>query len=376
MLDKANRMREAGRDIVNFCVGEPDFDTPEYVIDEAKRALDAGRTRYTATGGVPKLREAIAKKLLRDNGLKYEPEQIVASNGCKQSLFNTLMALVNAGDEVILFSPYWLTYPEIVKLVGGVPVVVNCSPENGFVPTAEQLSAAITPKTKLIILNSPNNPTGAVYTKDDICKLAKVIEKSNAYVISDEIYEKLIFNGTKHYSIATYSKKLYDKTITINGLSKAYAMTGWRVGYSAANPEVANAISRFQSHITQNINTPSQYAAIEALSNPAGDTTIQNMVAEFKKRSIYMRERISKMPHVSYTVPNGAFYIMLDIRKLGRDAITIADELLEKINIVTVPCPAFGMDGFVRFSYALSMDEIKKGMDRLEEYLQNYQIPQ
>jgi len=368
ILEKAQKLQASGIDIINFSVGEPDFSTAEYIITAAKKAMDTGKTKYTATGGVEPLRQAICEKLKKDNGLQYSPDQIIVSNGCKQSLDNALACLVDPGDEVILFSPYWLTYPELVKICGGTPVIVECDAANNYFPTAEQLEKAITPKTKVILLNTPCNPSGAVYPEKVIRELAAVIEKTDAYVISDEIYEKLIYDGTKHYSIAAYSKKLYEKTIVINGFSKAFAMTGWRVGYLAASPKIAKAVIAFQSHVTQNINTPAQYAAIEALSNKQGDTVLKQMIAEFKKRAEYLISRLEKMPHISFTRPRGAFYVLIDVTKLG-DAFEIASQLLEKAHIAVVPGDPFGAGGTVRLSYALGMEEITKGMNRLEEFL-------
>jgi len=364
ILQKAQEMNARGENVINFSVGEPDFKTPDYVVVAAKAAIDGGKTKYTATRGIPQLRQAICDKLKRDNNLVYTPDQIVVSNGCKQSIYNTLSCLVDPGDEVIIFAPYWLTYTEAIKLCGGVPVIVN-----QFKP--EKLAKAITPKTKVVMLNSPNNPSGAVYTKDETDAMARIIEKhERIHVISDEIYEKLIYNGTKHYSIASY-KPLYERTIVINGLSKAYAMTGWRVGYTASSVEIANAIDAFQGHTTQNVNTPTQYAAIEALSNPRGDETIAKMVAEFKKRCEYMTARLSKMPQIKYTIPNGAFYVLIDITKIGKTATEVADRMLTEAKIAVVPADLFGASGFIRLSYALSMDEIKIGLDRLEKFLSN-----
>jgi aspartate aminotransferase len=371
ILAKANELNAQGANVINFSAGEPDFATPKYVIDAAEKAMRAGKTKYTATGGVPQLREAICKKLKNDNGLMYTTEQIVASNGCKQSLYNTLATLVDPGDEVIIFAPYWLTYTELIELCGGVPVVVNCDAESNFVPKAEQLEKAITPKTKVIMINSPNNPTGAVYPEKVLRELAAVIEKHNVWVISDEIYEKLIYDGTAHYSIATYSERLYERTIAINGFSKAYAMTGWRIGYTASSLPIAKAIAAFQSHTTQNINTPTQFAGIEALLNPNGDATVAAMAEAFKERAAYMMKRLKAMPHITHTFPQGAFYILFNVTKLG-SAHDIANRMLNEAKIAVVPAESFGAPGFIRLSYALSMEEIKTGMDRLENFLKAF----
>jgi len=362
ILQKAEEMNARGENVINFSVGEPDFKTPDYVISAAKKALDEGRTRYTATGGIEKLRQAICDKLKRDNGLIYSSAQIVVSNGCKQSLYNALSCLVDPADEVILFAPYWMTYPEQIKLCNGKTKIVK-----EF--SAKALEAAITPKTKVVLINSPNNPSGAVYTQQQIEEVAKVLEKHpKIFIISDEIYEKLIYNGTKHYSIANYNKAIFDRTIVINGLSKAYAMTGWRVGYTASSLEIAKAFNGFQSHTTQNVNTPAQYAAAEALSNLRGDETISKMVAEFKKRAEYMTSRLAKMPNIKYTTPQGAFYVLIDVTKFG-SAIDVANKLLTEYKIAVTPADLFGAKGFIRLSYALAMREIELGLDRLEKFL-------
>jgi aspartate aminotransferase len=363
ILGKAQEMTARGDHVVNFSIGEPDFKTPDFVIAAAKKALDTGYIKYTPTRGLEKLRGVICDKLKRDNNLSYTPNQIVVSSGCKQSLYNALSALVNPGDEVIIFAPYWMTYTEQIKLCGGkVKIVKNFSPEN--------LEKAITPKTKAVIINSPNNPSGAVYTQKEIESIARVIEKHpQVFVISDEIYEKLIYNGTKHYSIAGYNKTLCERTIVVNGLSKAFAMTGWRVGYTASSAEIAKAMDKFQSQTTQNVNTVAQYAAIEALSNPHGDETISKMANEFKRRSEYMTMRLSTMPKIKYTTPCGAFYVLIDITQIGKTATEVANRLLTEAKIAVVPADLFGAPGQIRLSYALSMEEIKQGLDRLEKFL-------
>ena len=369
ICEKANKMKADGKDIVNFSVGEPDFGTPDYVIEAAGRAMNEGKTKYTETGGVLPLRKAVCEKLKSDSGLDYTPEQIVVSNGSKHSLFNTLSCLVDPGDEVIIFAPYWLTYPEVVKICGGVPVIVD---------NKKKLASAITSKTKVIIINSPNNPSGEVLSKAQITEMAAVIEKHDVWVISDEIYEKLIYDmppGSGVYSIAAHSKRLYERTIIINGLSKAYAMTGWRVGFSASSVEIAKAIRTFQSHTLQSVSAPNQYAAAEALSNPKAGQTVANMVKQFKERRDYMLERLGNMPHIKFTKPQGAFYVLIDVRKLGYCAKDVADELLEKSHLAVTPCEAFGLPGYIRLSYALSMNEIKKGLDRLEKFLTDSRVP-
>jgi len=363
---KAKKMQEDGIRVINFSVGEPDFNTPTYIIEAAKKAMDKGATKYTPVSGIVQLRQAICAKLKKDNNLVYNPNQIVVNNGAKQSLFNALQAIVNPGDEVIIPAPYWLTYPELVKLCDGVPIFVDTT---NFKITAKQLESAITPKTKAFILNSPNNPTGAVYSKAEIVALAKVVEKHNIWVISDEIYEHLNYTGERHYSIAEYSEKLYNRTIVVNGMSKSFAMTGWRVGYTASSREVAEAMQSLQSHQTSNINTPTQWASVESLVNPEGEKFLKDMVGTFAKRREYIAKRINAMPSVSCVIPDGAFYVMMDVSKLGKSAHAIAEVLLEKAKIATVPGEAFGAPNHIRLSYALSMEDIEKGMDALCDIL-------
>jgi len=354
---KAKQMQEEGIKVINFTVGEPDFGTPEYIIEAAKKALDAGHTKYTASAGIIPLRRAICEKLKRDNGLEYTPSQIVVANGAKQALAGTVLALVNPGDEVIIPAPYWITYPELVKLAGGTPVFVETGED--FKITPEQLEAAITAKTKAVIINSPNNPTGAVYTESQLRALADVLKSENAiWVISDEVYENLVYGKAKHFSIA----RVYNRTVVINGFSKTYSMTGWRIGYSASSAEVAAAIDNIQSHVTSNVNTMTQHAGQEALAGKQGDKFLRDMLAEFDRRRSYITERISKMPRASCNLPDGAFYVMV------KTDVT-SEQLLDYARIATVPGAAFGAPGYIRFSYTVSVDDIKEGMDRLEAYL-------
>ena len=364
---KAKKMQEQGEKVINLTVGEPDFNTPGYIIAAAKKALDEGKTKYTATGGVVALRTAICDKLKRDNGLVYTPGQIVVANGAKQAIFNATMALVNPGDEVIIIAPYWVTYPELVKFAGGVPVVVETRQDNGFKITQEQISKAITKKTKAIIINSPNNPTGAVYSELELRALAGVIEKADIWVISDEIYENLIYNG-KHWSIASHSDKMFAKTIVVNGMSKTYSMTGWRIGYTACSAEMAAAIENMQSHTTGNINTVTQYAGTEALEGSGGGKFLRDMISEFDKRRKYMVERLSGMSNITFSIPDGAFYVMVNVGKIGNGK-AIAMELLDKAKLAVVPGEAFGAPDYIRLCYTVSMADIKAGLDALEVYL-------
>lgn len=374
---KAKKMKAAGISVIGFGAGEPDFNTPEYIINAAKRALDIGFTKYTPASGMQELKVAVCNKLRKDNGLNYEPSDIVISSGAKSSLYHAICAIVDEGDEVILPSPYWLTYPELVNLAGGTTVFVETKAENGFKITAEQLENAITPKTKCFILNSPNNPTGAVYSEQEIKALAKVVEKHGLYVISDEIYEKLVYGGAKHYSIAATSEYLKEHTVVVNGMSKAFSMTGWRIGYIAAPTLIAKAVSSMQSHTTSNACSIAQYASVEALESPESEAFVCNMQKVFDERRKYMVQRFSEIPNVKFAEPQGAFYVFVDVSALyGKSyegqvidgSLAFADAALKK-GVAVVPGAAFGNDDCIRLSYATSMEDIKEGLTRLEEFI-------
>lgn len=373
---KAKAMKAAGESVVSFGVGEPDFNTPQHIIDAAKAALDKGYTKYTPSSGLLPLRKAICEKFKRDNGLDYEPSQIIVSDGAKHSIFNACFALVEEGDEVIVPAPYWLTYPEVIKVCGGVPVYIECKKENGFKFTPAELEAAITPKTKMLIFNSPSNPTGAVYTEEEVRAIAEVCEKKEIFVLSDEIYEKLCYDGVKPFSIAACSEKMKDLTITVNGVSKTYAMTGWRVGYLAAPSDVAKAIDSFQSHATSNACSVSQYAAIEALASP--DSEVQKMADVFAGRRKKLLALIEKIDGVSAVVPYGAFYVMLVIDGLyGKSykgkklegSIAFSEALLDAEKVATVPGISFGADDCLRLSYSLSSEDLEEGMKRIGRFV-------
>jgi len=364
---KAKKLNSEGRDIVNFAAGEPDFDTPGFIKDAAIAAIHAGFTKYTPTTGIPELKKAIAEKLKKDNSLQYDPSQIVVSCGAKHSIFNALFALVNKGDEVIIASPYWVSYPEMVNLCEGVPCFIKTTAENGFKITAADLEKYITPKTKVVILNSPSNPTGCVYTEEELKHIAKICSEKRIFVISDEIYEKLIYDNQKHISIASFGKEIYDLTVTINGLSKSYSMTGWRIGYLAAPADISDAVSKIQDHTTSNPASISQKAAVAALTAP--DDFIKTMAAEFQKRRDYAIERLTRIKKIGFIKPKGAFYILCDISKVHLDSKTFANRLLEEAYVSLIPGIAFGMDQYVRISFATSIEQIGKGMDRLEEWL-------
>ncbi len=373
---KAKAMKQAGESVVSFGVGEPDFNTPAHIIEAAKVALDNGHTKYTPSSGLLPLRKAICEKFKRDNGLDYEPSQIIVSNGAKHSIFNACYALLNEGDEVIIPAPYWLTYPEVVKVVGGVPQYLYCKKENKYKFTAEELKAAITPKTKMLIFNSPSNPTGAVYNEEEVRAIAKVCEEANIFVLADEIYEKLCYNGVKPFSIAKCSEKMKDLTITVNGVSKTYAMTGWRIGYLAAPKDVAKAIDSFQSHATSNASSISQYATMEALNAP--EEEIAAMVNVFSQRREKLLKLIAEIDGVSAVEPDGAFYVMLVVGGLygksyqGKaitNSIEFADALLESEKVATVPGVSFGADDCLRLSYSLSEEDMTEGLRRIKKFV-------
>ncbi|MCH5155065.1 MAG: pyridoxal phosphate-dependent aminotransferase [Clostridiales bacterium] len=374
---RAKKMKADGMRVVSFAAGEPDFITPDYIMDAGREALDKGLTKYTPAAGTPALRQAICQKLKNDNALDYEPSNIVVSNGAKHSLFNAFMAILNPGDEVIIPSPYWLSYPEIVKMAGGVPVFVETKPENSFKITPAELAGAINAKTKAFILNNPNNPTGAVYTRSEINSLAAEIEKHEIFVVSDEIYEKLTYER-RHHSIAAYSDVLKERTIVINGLSKTYAMTGWRVGYAAAEEHIASAMSSMQSHSTSNANSIAQYASAVALSDKLhGEAFLESMKATFDARRALMMLRLQRLG-VQYIEPKGAFYIMMSVGKfIGkqydgqriRTAFDFASVLLEQALVAVIPCESFGAPDYVRLSYAASEIDIERGLDAIAAFV-------
>ncbi len=373
---KAKAMKAAGESVVSFSVGEPDFNTPDHIVEAAKIALDNGQTKYTPSSGLLPLRKAICEKFKKDNGLDYEPSQIIVSNGAKHSIFNVCYAVLDAGDEVIIPAPYWLTYPEVVKVCGATPVYIDCKKENKFKFTAEELKAAITPKTKMLIFNSPSNPTGAVYTEEEVRAIAKVCEEAEIFVLSDEIYEKLCYNGVKPFSMAACSEKMKDLTITVNGVSKTYAMTGWRVGYLAAPKDVAKAIDSFQSHATSNACSISQAATLEALAS--SEEEIQAMVDVFDKRRAKLLALIDEIDGVSAVEPDGAFYVMLVVGGLygksyhGKtisNSVEFADVLLDAEKVATVPGVSFGADDCLRLSYSLSEADIEEGLARIKRFV-------
>lgn len=373
---KAKRMRAEGMDVVGFGAGEPDFDTPAFIKNAAKEALDQGVTKYTPASGTMDLKRAVCEKLLRDNGLSYEPAQIVISNGAKHSLHNSFAVLLNPGDEVIIPSPCWVSYPELVKINDGVPVYVPAGEENGFKPQVEDIRRAITPRTKAILLNSPSNPCGYVMTEEELRAIAQLAVEHDLFVISDEIYEELVYDGEKHFSIASFGEEIKKRTIVVNGLSKAYSMTGWRIGYTASAPEIAKAMGNLQSHMTSNPNSIAQYASAAALRGPKEE--MHAMVREFDRRRKYMVERINAIPGISCITPKGAFYAFMRVSglygkqykgKVIHNSLELCSAVLEGVQVALVPGVAFEADDFCRLSYATSMENIVKGLDRLEAFV-------
>jgi aspartate aminotransferase len=363
---KAKAMKAEGIDVCGFGAGEPDFDTPEHIKAACIAALEAGFTKYTPSAGLPELRQAIAEKLEADNQISYRPSQIVVSSGAKHSCYNAILATCQPGDEVLIPSPYWVSYPDMVRLAGAEPVIVQTTERNGWKMRASDFENAMTPRTKMLILNSPGNPTGAVYTREELEGIVEVAAEEDIYILSDEIYEKLVYDDVKHVSVASLSPEAYGLTITVNGFSKAYAMTGWRLGYMAAPEAVAKAVDNIQSHSTSNPCSFAQKGAVAALK---GDQqTLADMRDEFSMRRDYMFDRITKIPNITAVKPQGAFYILVNISQLGLSSQNFADRLLSKANVAVVPGAAFGDDRTVRLSYATSIDVIKKGLDRFQDF--------
>jgi aspartate aminotransferase len=363
---KAKAMKAEGLDVCGFGAGEPDFDTPEHIKRAAIEALEAGFTKYTPNAGIPELRQAISDKFAADNGLNYRAGQVVVSNGAKHACYNAILATCQPGDEVVIPAPYWVSYPDMVRLVGAEPVIVPTSERNGWKMRPEDFENAMTPRTKMLIMNSPGNPTGSVYTREELEAIVNVAAEEDIYVLSDEIYEKLVYDDVKHVSIASLSQEAYDLTITVNGFSKSYAMTGWRLGYLAAPEAVVRAVDSIQSHTSSNPSSFSQYGALAALK---GDQQpLSDMREEFDMRRNYMFDRLSKISNITAVKPQGAFYILVNISQLGLTSQNFADRLLSKANVAVVPGAAFGDDRTVRFSYATSLDVIKKGLDRFQDF--------
>lgn len=367
ITSKAKKMRREGIDVVSFGAGEPDYDTPLNIKNAAKDAIDKGITKYTPSTGLIELKEVISGKFKKDNNLIYETSQIIVSCGAKHSIFNSVFALCEEGDEVIIPSPYWLSYPEMVALSGAKSVIIKAAEKNNFKFTEKELSSSITPKTKLLILNSPSNPTGSIYSENELRFIAKLAKEKDFFVISDEIYEKITYTGKKPVSIASLDKDIYERTITVNGVSKSYSMTGWRIGYLACAKDIASAISNIQDHTTSNPTSISQIASLEALK---GDQSfVDKMVNEFAKRRDYMVKRLNFIKGFKANNPDGAFYIFCDISSFKMNSMDFCSKLLEEANVAIIPGGPFGWDTHVRFSFATSMENITKGLDKIEKWV-------
>lgn len=373
---KAKEMKENGIDVISFGAGEPDFNTPENIINAAIKAMQEGNTKYTNVNGILPLREAICKKFKEDNGLIYKPSQIVVSTGAKQSLANVFLAILNPGDEVIVPNPYWVSYPELIRLADGKAVFVESDETSSYKFTKENLEKAVTEKTKAIILNTPNNPTGTIYNKEELIEIAEFAKKYDLIIVSDEMYEKLIYDGESHVSIASVSHDAYERTIVINGLSKSYAMTGWRLGYCGSTEKIAKLMTNIQSHMTSNVCSITQYAAVEALNGL--QDKVKEMISEFEIRRNYMAKALEEMNNLSIIKPQGAFYIMINIDEcLGKeingekinDSMDFSAKLLESEKVAVIPGKAFGLDNYVRVSYATSMELIEKGLERINKFV-------
>jgi aspartate aminotransferase len=370
ITSRAKKMVREGIDVVNFAAGEPDFDTPMHIKAAAMEAIKSGFTKYTPSSGMPELREAISAKFKKDNGLDYAASQIIVSNGAKHSLNNIFQVLCEEGDEVLIPAPYWLSYPAMAKMASAKPVFVKGSSNNNFKVTEKELASKITKKTKCLILNSPSNPTGAIYSLNELKFIAKLAVANKFYVISDEIYEKLVYGKAKHVSIASLGKDIYDYTITVNGLSKSYSMTGWRIGYAAGPAEIMKAAANLQSHSASNASSISQRAAFAAIT---GDQRCaEEMRAEFEKRRDLMVSRIDKLGKISCVEPEGAFYVFCDISKLKMSSAAVANKLLDEARVAVIPGEPFGDDSAIRLSFATGTNEIKKGLDRIEEWMNKH----
>lgn len=364
---RAKQMKAEGLDVVGFGAGEPDFDTPQHIKDAAKKALDEGFTKYTPSSGIPELRQAIADKFRRENGLTYKPSQIIVSCGGKHSCFNTVLATCGPGDEVIIPAPYWLSYPEMVKLAGARPVIVPTTDATEFKLTPEQLRAAITDRTRLLILNSPSNPTGTVYHPAELRALGEVCLERDVLIMSDEIYEHLLYDGAVHQSMASFSPEHYAHTIVVHGFAKAWSMTGWRLGFLAAPEPVARAIDAIQSHSTSNPTSFAQKGAVAALTGPQDHLKV--WLAEFAKRRTYAHQRLNAMPGITCVNAKGAFYLFPNIARTGLKSTEFCARLLDEEKVAAVPGIAFGADNYIRLSYATSMTNLEKGLDRLERFV-------
>ncbi len=376
MNTKAKQMKAAGADVISFAAGEPDFPTPEFIKEAGKQAIQDNKTYYTPASGINELKEAVARKLLADNNLNYKTDEIIISSGAKHSVFNVFAVLVEEGDEVLIPSPYWVSYSEMAGICGGVPVFIKATEENGFKITPAQLERALTGGAKILLLNSPCNPTGCVYSSEELYNLAEILQDSDVITVSDEIYEKIIYNGNEHVSIATFSEKMKEKTVVINGMSKAFSMTGWRIGYAAGPQKIIDAVNKLQGHTTGNPASISQWASVEGLSHD--QSFITQRISEFTKRRDFIVRELNGMEGITCTNPGGAFYVFPNVSALfGRtfaeirvkDSVDMADALLDSAHIAVVPGKAFGADDYIRISFATSMENIEEGVRRLKAFL-------
>ena len=366
---KAKAMKVEGIDVCSFSAGEPDFDTPAHIKAAAKQALDQGKTKYGPAAGEPKLRSAIARSLRSENKLDYQAENVIVTNGGKHGLFNLMLALIESGDEVIIPAPYWLSYPDMVRLAGGVPIIVQTNASTDYKITPDQLREATTTNTKLFVLNSPSNPTGVVYTPAEIAALAQVVVEQDLLVVSDEIYAKIVYDGAEHISIGSLGKEIFERTITSSGFAKAYSMTGWRLGYLAGSTDLIKAVSTIQGHSTSNVCTFAQYGAIVALEG--SQDCVEQMRKAFAERRKVMLERLNAIPGLTCAPPDGAFYLFINISKTGMTSLEFCDALLEQRQVAAIPGIAFGADDHIRLSYATDMASIEKGMDRLDKFVRS-----
>jgi aspartate aminotransferase len=378
MNTKAKQMRAEGLDVISFAAGEPDFNTPDHIKRAGKSAVDDNKTYYTPASGIVELKQQVIRKLARDNGLEYAIDQISINSGAKHSVFNTLFVLVEEGDEVIVPTPYWVSYSEMVRICGATPVFVNTTEKTGFKITPDQLQKSISKKTKVLLLNSPCNPTGAVYSGEELFTLARIVENLDIVVVSDEIYERILYEGNEHVSIASYSQALKDKTVVINGMSKAYSMTGWRIGYAAGPADIIGAVNKLQGHTSGNPTSISQWASVTGLEQ--GSEFVEDWVVEFRRRRDYIVEELNSIDGVSCTSPGGAFYVFPNIKGLldrsyggtrVSNSVELAYYLLEQGHIAVVPGQAFGAEGYIRLSFATSMENIVEGMKRLKKTIDN-----
>ncbi|MGE9267991.1 MAG: pyridoxal phosphate-dependent aminotransferase [Verrucomicrobiales bacterium] len=366
VTNQAKAMRAAGEEVYGLAGGEPDMDTPDFIKQAAMQALQEGKTKYTPAAGIPELREAIAAKYKNENKVDYEAKQICVSSGAKQACFNAILAVVEEGDEVVIPSPYWVSYPEMVRLAGGIPVFVETKESNKWKITAEEFEAAMTPRTKMIILNTPGNPTGSVYTREELEGIVEVASYEDITILADEIYENLVYGDAEHVSVASLSEEAYNLTITVNGFSKAYSMTGWRVGYTAAPPETAAAISSIQGHLSSNCTTFAQYGALAALTEKSD--FVENLRGEYDVRRQFLLGRLKAIPNVSVVEPRGAFYFFVNCTELGLKSVNLCDKLLTRYKVAAVPGVAFGHDMSVRLSYCTTLDVLNEGVSRFEEF--------